>query len=101
MEEIGQLYPSAVGQTDCRSFRPRKRGWRGCFQGTIRETTGSGGRSSRCQGEATVEKIAINAVMAGCTPEAMPVIITALEAMLEEEFNLYGIQATTHPVAPR
>ena len=51
-------------------------------------------------GEATVEKIAINAVMAGCLPEYMPVIITALDAMLEKKVNLYGIQATTHPVAP-
>ncbi len=51
-------------------------------------------------GEATVEKIAINAVMAGCAAEALPVLVTAIEAMLEPPFNLYGVQATTHPVAP-
>jgi hypothetical protein len=51
-------------------------------------------------GEATVEKIAINAVMAGAAPEVMPVLVAALEAMLEPAFNLYGVQATTHPVAP-
>jgi len=51
-------------------------------------------------GEATVEKIAINAVMAGCLPEYMPVIITALEAMSEDRFRLAAIQPTTHPVAP-
>ncbi|GIX47117.1 MAG: hypothetical protein KatS3mg131_1328 [Candidatus Tectimicrobiota bacterium] len=51
-------------------------------------------------GEATVEKIAINAVMAGCLPEYLPVLLTAVEAMLAPEFNLFGIQATTHPVAP-
>ncbi|MBI2917976.1 MAG: hypothetical protein HYY01_08270 [Chloroflexi bacterium] len=50
--------------------------------------------------EATIEKVAINAVMAGCVPEYMPVVITALEAMAEERFNLMGIQATTHPCAP-
>ena len=50
--------------------------------------------------EATVEKVAINAVMAGCGPEAMPVLVAALEAMLDPVFNLYGVQATTHPVAP-
>ncbi|MFC1909141.1 hypothetical protein ACFLXD_04725 [Chloroflexota bacterium] len=50
--------------------------------------------------EATVEKIAINAVMAGCLPEYMPVIITAVSAMSEETFNLRGVQATTHPCAP-
>ena len=51
-------------------------------------------------GEATVEKIAINAVMAGCLPEYMPVIITAIEAMSEKRFELAAIQPTTHPVAP-
>jgi hypothetical protein len=50
--------------------------------------------------EATVEKIAINAVMAGCPAAAMPVLVAALEAMLDPTFNLYGVQATTHPVAP-
>ncbi len=51
-------------------------------------------------GEATVEKIAINAVMAGCLPEYMPLIITAVAAMCEKQFNLKSIQPTTHPVAP-
>ncbi|MBI4607870.1 MAG: hypothetical protein HY726_02535 [Candidatus Rokubacteria bacterium] len=51
-------------------------------------------------GEATLEKLAINAVMAGCLPEHFPVIIAAVEAMLDPAFNLYGVQATTHPVAP-
>lgn len=51
-------------------------------------------------GEATVEKIAVNAVMAGCKPEYMPVLICAIRAMAEAPFNLYGVQATTHPCAP-
>ncbi len=51
-------------------------------------------------GVATVEQIAVNAVMAGCRPQHMPVLITALEAMLEPQFNLAALQATTHPVAP-
>jgi hypothetical protein len=51
-------------------------------------------------GLATVEKIAINAVLAGCRPEYLPVLIAAVEALAADEFNLYGIQATTHPVAP-
>lgn len=51
-------------------------------------------------GEATVEKVAVNAVMAGCAPEYLPVVLAALEAMLEPEFNLYGINTTTHPVNP-
>ena len=51
-------------------------------------------------GEATVEKVAINAVMAGCKPEYMRVILAALDGMLQENFNLYGLQATTHPASP-
>ncbi len=51
-------------------------------------------------GRATVEKIAINAVMAGCLPEYMPVLIAAIEAMSDPAFPLAGIQATTNPAAP-
>jgi hypothetical protein len=51
-------------------------------------------------GVATVEQIAVNAVMAGCRPKHMPVLVTAVEAMLEPCFNLASVQATTHPVAP-
>jgi hypothetical protein len=49
--------------------------------------------------EVSVGHIAINAVMAGCLPEHMPVLIAAVEAMLEEQVSLHWIQATTHPVA--
>lgn len=51
-------------------------------------------------GVATIEKIAINCVMAGCRPEYVPVVIAAVEAMLEERFNLNGVQTTTHCCAP-
>ncbi len=47
----------------------------------------------------TAEKVAVNAVMAGCRPEYLPVILTALEAALDPSFNLNGIQCTTHPCA--
>jgi len=52
------------------------------------------------QGEATVERIAANAVMAGCRPEYFPVVLAAIEALADPLFNLDSIQATTHPVAP-
>ncbi len=51
-------------------------------------------------GEATVEKVAINAVMAGCKPEYLPVVIAALEAMATDEFNVHGVMATTMGAAP-
>jgi hypothetical protein len=44
---------------------------------------------------ATVEKIAINAVMAGCLPQYMAVLIAAVEALTDPKLNLYALQATT------
>jgi hypothetical protein len=43
----------------------------------------------------TVEKVAINAVMAGCKPEYMPVVLAALEAALEPVFTMHGLLCTT------
>mgnify|MGYP001173099567 FL=1 len=48
----------------------------------------------------TVEKVAVNAVMAGCKPEYLPVVITALETACGDEFNMHGLLATTMPVGP-
>ena len=50
-------------------------------------------------GAATIQKIAINAVMAGCLPEYMPVLEAAVAAIQVPEFNLIGMQTTTHPCA--
>ena len=51
-------------------------------------------------GAATPLRLAANAVMAGCRPEYFPLLVLAVEAMCEEPFNLYAIQATTHLCAP-
>ncbi|MBI3207311.1 MAG: TlpA family protein disulfide reductase [Candidatus Solibacter usitatus] len=53
-----------------------------------------------CYGAATVEKVAANAVMAGCEPRLLPVLISLVRAACDERFNLHGIQATTHFAAP-
>ena len=53
-----------------------------------------------CFGVATVEKIAANAVMAGCTQEMMRVLIPLTRAVCDERFNAHGVQATTHFAAP-
>lgn len=50
--------------------------------------------------ECTVEKAAINAVMAGCKPEYFPVVLAAIEAALMPQFGLHGILATTNAVGP-
>jgi hypothetical protein len=48
-------------------------------------------------GALTVELVATHAVMAGCKPEYMPVIISILEAMIDPDFNWAGCTTTTHP----
>ena len=48
----------------------------------------------------TVEKIAVNTVMAGCKPEYLPVVLAAVEAVLEEQFAMHGVLATTMFVGP-
>lgn len=52
------------------------------------------------EGECTVEKIAINAVMAGAPAESLPLLIAALEAMGDPDFELFGLNTTTAPVVP-
>ena len=51
-------------------------------------------------GEVTVEKAAINAVMAGCKPEYLPVVIAAIEAVCTDDFNIHGVMATTMGASP-
>ena len=50
--------------------------------------------------EATVEKVAINAVMAGCAGPELPVVLAAVEAAGDEAFAMHGLLATTHPAGP-
>ncbi|MDG2335397.1 MAG: thioredoxin family protein [Myxococcota bacterium] len=50
--------------------------------------------------ECSVEKVAINAVMAGCRPEYLPVVLAAVEAACTERFNMHGLLATTMPAGP-
>ncbi|MEX2220558.1 MAG: hypothetical protein WEG40_02060 [Candidatus Rokuibacteriota bacterium] len=51
-------------------------------------------------GVASVEKVAANAVMAGCDPPHFPVVLAAVQALLDPAFNLRGVQTTDENVAP-
>ncbi len=51
-------------------------------------------------GVATIEKIAANAVMAGCREEYMPVLIACVQAIGNPSFNLDSVQTSTHPTSP-
>ena len=48
----------------------------------------------------TVEKVAVNAVLAGCLPEHLPVVLAAVEAACTDSFNMHGVLATTMPAGP-
>ena len=52
------------------------------------------------KGLATVEKIVANAVMAGCRPEYLPVVLAAVDGLLDTDFNLRGVQTTDENVTP-
>ena len=53
-------------------------------------------RNGRC----TVEKIAVNAVLAGAPAESMPLLCAAVEAMADPDFNLFALNTTTSCVVP-
>ena len=48
----------------------------------------------------TVEKVAINAVMSGCKPAYLPVVLAAVEAACRDEFCMHGVLATTYFAGP-
>jgi hypothetical protein len=70
------------------------------LQGTRRDPDEPVGRIPPVLEPATVRTVAIHALMAGCKPEYLPVVLGGLALMLREEFNLGGVQCTMHGVAP-
>src|SRR5262244_725261 len=53
-----------------------------------------------CYGEATVEKVAINAVMAGCKPDYFPVVLAGVEGLCDECLCAHGLNVTLFSAAP-
>jgi hypothetical protein len=64
------------------------------------DATTSVGRLPPKAGVASLGLLATNAVMAGVDPVAFPLVIAAVQALIEPDFNLRGVQATTHPCSP-
>ncbi|MDP6406664.1 MAG: thioredoxin family protein [Alphaproteobacteria bacterium] len=70
------------------------------LQGSSRQPDEVLGEMPPNYGPCTVEKVAINAVMAGCKPEYMPVVLAAVEAALDRDFALHGVLASTRFTGP-
>src|SRR5687768_16883428 len=79
---------------------PTQRNVHRMLTGTTRQPDGLIGRIPPKGGRATVEKIAINAVMAGCKPSYLPIVLTAVEALLDDRCNTRGVQCSTHIPTP-
>src|SRR5436189_225916 len=62
-----------------------------------RDPAHSLGKVPPAHGEATLERVAACAVLAGCRPEYFPVVVAAVEGALEPGFNAHGIAVTTQP----
>lgn len=58
------------------------------------------GRMDPLKGVVTVEKVAANAVMAGCYPECFPVVLASVRAVLQEQFHVGSTSCTTGGAAP-
>ena len=76
-----------VPPTDARIMR--------MLEGTTRKPEEVIGRVPPNLAPVTVEKVAINAVLAGCRSEYMPVVLAALEAALEPEATMHGVVCST------
>ncbi|MEK6592897.1 MAG: hypothetical protein AABZ67_07400 [Pseudomonadota bacterium] len=70
------------------------------LKGTRRDPDELIGKVPPAMEAATVRTVAIHALMAGCKPEYLPVVLGGLALMLREEFNMNGVQGTMHGVAP-
>ena len=68
--------------------------------GTRRDRGELAGEMPPNYGRATVERLAVNAVMAGCRPEYLPVVLAAVEASCDPAFALHGMSTSTHFSAP-
>ena len=70
------------------------------LQGTTRAASEVIGHVPPDLAPCSVEKVAINAVMAGCKPEYLPVVLAAVEAALMDAFGMHGVLATTMFAGP-
>ena len=89
-----------AGATGCRWFPRRPVRVLRMLGGTTRDPQEVIGAIPPNHAPCTVEKVAINAVLAGCRPEYLPVVLAVVEAALEPEFAMHGLLCTTYFSSP-
>jgi hypothetical protein len=73
---------------------------RRCVLATVTDPTTSLGVMGPVGSLTTIEQVATNAVMAGCEPDHMPIVVATLRALLRPDYDLSEAQSTTHSTAP-
>lgn len=99
LEEINRLYRERRWSDGLPVVPPTAERVARMLAATPRAPSETVARIAPGYGAATVERIAVNAVLAGCAPAHLPLLIAATEAVADPAFNLQGMQATTNPVA--
>ena len=99
-EEINALFLKRGWSDGLPIVAPTRERVRRMLQGTRRDRTDVVAVLPPMNGMATVEKIAVNAVMSGCRPEYMPVLLAAVDAVADPDFDLRGLATTTSPDVP-
>ena len=91
---------TGAGPTACRSCRRPRSACCACSRGTARAPDEVVAVVPPDLVPCTVEKVAVNAVLAGCLPEHLPVVLAAVEAACTDAFNVHGLLATTYFSSP-
>jgi len=99
-ERINQLFLDNLWADGLPIVPPTERAVKWMLSGTRRSPGEIIGQVAPKNGTATVEKIAINAVMAGARPEHLPVIIAAMEGLTDKNYDLTHMQASTGSFTP-
>ena len=100
MREVNEYCFEAEWSDGLPVIPPTPEGVERMLQGTTRDRHELIGVIPPGWGKATVERIAINGLMAGCKPAYMPVLIAAVQAVTDERYRLQGSQGTTDCIAP-
>jgi hypothetical protein len=100
MEEINELFHERGWTDGLPIIPPTEENVRAMLSHSYLRRDTELGQLPPAMNPVTVEKMAVNAVMAGCVPPFFPVILAAAEALLDEDTGLYSMQTATNATAP-